>query len=195
MNYLNLVPRQAATHLIRSLLKNRCFLLCTTVVSLQALLLGPAQSRQRYTSINGFATIIFGSQCSTRKPTGFYQFRDGTKGTLTSLDCSQQGGDVFTHRFYDTAGSERCQGAMTTIYGGRSRYGMETRWEVKSAVPGFSCSQAGKSFKLQSLKEHHRFSKSSTDWLLPCLATCFSSLSNSLRIHALVGLPRPQYVL
>ena len=148
MNSLILVPRQAATHVIRSLLKNRCFLLCSTVVTLQAFLLGPAQARQRYTSINGFATIIFGSECSTRKPTGFYQFRDGTKGTLTSLDCSQQGGDVFTHRFYDTAGRERCQGVMTTIYGGRSRYGMETRWEVKSAVPGFSCSQAGKSFKL-----------------------------------------------
>jgi len=104
---LILVPRQAAMHLLRGLLTRRCFLLCTTLVTLQAFLLGPAQARQRYTSINGFATIIFGSKCSTRKPTGFYELRDGTMGTLTSLDCSQQGGDVFTHRFYDTAGSER----------------------------------------------------------------------------------------
>ena len=149
MNSLILVPRQAATHLIRSLLKNRCFLLCTTVVILQAFLLGPAHARQRYTSINGFASIIFRSQCSTRNPTGFYQFRDGTKGTLTSLDCSQQGGDVFTDRFYDTAGRERCQGVMTMIFGGRTRFGVFTRWEVKSAVPGFSCSQAGKTFNLE----------------------------------------------
>lgn len=140
--------KQATMYLHHGIFKKRCSLLFASVITMQTFLLGPAHARQRYTSTNGFATIIFGSECSIRKPTGFYQFRDGTKGTLTSLDCSQQGGDVFTHRFYDTAGRERCQGVMTTIYGGRSRYGLETRWEVKSAVPGFSCPQAGKSFKL-----------------------------------------------
>ena len=148
MSSLIWLPMHAAIASLRSL-KNKSFLLCTTTVVLQALLLGPAEARQRYTSINGFATIIFGSQCSTRKPTGFYQFSDGTKGTITSLNCSQQGGDVFTHLFYDTAGRERCKGVMTTIYGGRTRFAVFTRWEVKSAVPGFSCSQAGKTFKLE----------------------------------------------
>ena len=149
MNSFKLCSWQVATYLPHGRLMSKCFLLCTSVVALQALLLGPAQAKQRYTSTNGFATIIFGNQCSTRKPTGMYQFRDGIRGILTALDCSQQGGDVFTYRFYVTAGRERCQGAMTTIYGGRSRFGMETRWEVKSAVPGFPCSQAGKTSNLE----------------------------------------------
>jgi hypothetical protein len=99
---------------------------------------------QVYTSTTGFATITFGDQCSTSRPTARYQFRDGTKGLLTATDCAQEGGDVFTSRFRDTSGTSRCLGSMTMTFGGRSGFKVLTRWGVQGAVPGYSCSQSGK---------------------------------------------------
>jgi hypothetical protein len=107
----------------------------------------PVHAGPRLVSPNGFATITTGDKCFTNRPTGWYQFKDGTKGNLTAIDCSQTGGDAFTHRFQDTSGSSRCQGIVTTIYGARPT-GITTRWEVKSPVPGFPCSQVGRTFVL-----------------------------------------------
>jgi hypothetical protein len=107
----------------------------------------PVHAGPRLVSPNGFATITTGDKCFTNRPTGRYQFKDGTKGNLTAIDCSRIGGDAFTHRFQDTSGSSRCQGIVTTIYGARPT-GITTIWEVQSPVPGFPCSQAGRTFEL-----------------------------------------------
>ncbi len=94
------------------------------------LLTAPALAGSRYVSKNGFATVIFSSlPCNTKRPTASYIFRNGTRGMLTSLDCSAEGGDVFTHRFHDTEGLQRCQGVMTMVFGAK----VVTSWKALGA--------------------------------------------------------------
>jgi hypothetical protein len=110
----------------------------------------PALAGYRYVSKNGFATITFsGKSCTTERPTASYRFSDGTQSSLTSLDCSQEGGYVFTHRFRDTGGSQRCQGVMTMVFGGRSGFRVVTSWNVQGAVAGYTCSQTGRTFNIE----------------------------------------------
>ena len=78
-----------------------------------------------------------------------YQFRNRTKGVLIARNCAQEGGDVFTHSFRDISGTCRCRGNMTMTFGGRSGLKVLTHWEVPGTVPGYSCSQSGKSYTLE----------------------------------------------
>jgi hypothetical protein len=103
-----------------------------------------AGERFQYTSLDGKLTIKYGGTCSTVKPSGFYRFRNGTSGVLTSVDCHNIGGDAGFSKFVDTTGKQRCQGSMAHYWGSK----IVTVWKARSAVKGYRCSEIGQTIEI-----------------------------------------------
>jgi hypothetical protein len=102
------------------------------------------------TSPDGSLTIMWQSGgCKTGEISGTYNTKSDVSGVLYEFDCGKDG-DVGTHFFIDTQGSERCYGKMINSWGGRG--GESTRWEVLGAVPSYKCSSVGQTLKQDGMR-------------------------------------------
>lgn len=115
------------------------------IIGATVLISFPALAGLRYVSKTGNLLVQYGDKCSTVNPSGVYKFGNGVTGLLTALDCESTGGDIASHKFIDTAGSERCFGRMTQYWSGK----VITVWKIDGTVPGYRCSKAGKTFDFE----------------------------------------------
>jgi hypothetical protein len=103
------------------------------------------------TSPDGSLTITWQSGgCKTGEISGTYRTKSDVSGVLYEFDCGKDG-DVGTHFFIDTQGSERCYGKMTNSWGGRNG-DEQTRWSVLGAVPSYKCSSVGQILKQDGMR-------------------------------------------
>jgi hypothetical protein len=125
--------------------KNDTKLIAFLTVFSSVLTATPSLAGSQYTSKDGNLTVQYGNKCSTTKPSATYRVRNGVTGNLTPLDCSGADGDVADYKFEDISGKERCYGQMRHAWSRK----VFTIWTIEGAIPGYLCSQAGKTFTIE----------------------------------------------